>query len=162
MSITNDLENTTFKRFAMLLIVVGTLLAIDSFFQLFVVYKLWPLLVLFLGTGFIGIFLKRKSRGALYLSVGEYLILFSFVALYCNFTSWRNLLFIWPVFIFALAIVFITHFFVYKKSRFVFFIGLSLMFLSIFFPLVFTLGSQSLWLVFIFLGLSILLSRNIK
>ncbi|MFC1539818.1 hypothetical protein ACFL6H_10375, partial [Candidatus Latescibacterota bacterium] len=152
------LDTITNKRLAISLIVIGILLAVDSFLGLSIIYKLWPVLILILGTGFIGIFVKRKARDTLFLVVGEYLILFSVLALYCNFTSWKNLAQMWPLFIIFFGIVFITLFFLSHKNRFILFFGLVLTFLSIFFIIVFSFGGQYWWLIFIFIGLSIYLS----
>jgi hypothetical protein len=158
MSTLNNLDAITNKRLAFYLIIIGLLFAVDSFFKLSIIYKLWPVLALILGIGFIGIFVKRKARDALFLAVGEYLIFFSGMALYCNFTSWSNLVYMWPLFIISLGIVFITLFFFYNKNRFILFIGLLLSFLSVFFILVFSVDSQYWWSIFILVGLSILLS----
>jgi len=106
--------------------------------------------------------LKRKARGALYLAAGEYFILFGTLAFYCNFTSWQNLKHLWPIFIGFLGIVFITLFLFYRKKRFLLFLGLLLLSLSIFFLLIFSLGTQFWWIIFILAGLSILVSRKSK
>ena len=137
---------------------IGLFFSIDYFIGVSIVYKLWPILILNLGIGFIGIFIKRNSREALYLAVGEYLILFSFLALYCNFTTWRNLAHMWPLFIMFFGCALITQFFFHNKNRFVLFLGLLLSFLSVFFFLVFSVSGQYWWLIFILVGLSILLS----
>ena len=158
----NELENTTFRRLAILLIVIGVIFAINSILGYSFVYQLWPGLILLPGTGFIGIFLKRKERGSLYLAVGEYLVLFTGLALYCNFTSWASLSYLWPVFITFLGVVFLSIFLVRRKSRFLFFLGLLLLSLSVFFFFVFSGGSQFWWLIFILVGLSILLSGKLK
>ena len=56
MSTSYNLENSTNKRLAFYLIIIGLFFAIDSFLENAIVYKLWPLLLLNLGVGFIGIF----------------------------------------------------------------------------------------------------------
>ncbi|MHC4661515.1 MAG: hypothetical protein ACYS8W_07480 [Planctomycetota bacterium] len=158
----NDLENVTYRRLAILLIAIGVILAVDAFLGYSAAYKLWPVLILLPGIGFIGIFVKQKGRGALYLAIGEYLILFMGLALYCNFTSWRNLARIWPVFVTFFAIVLLSMFIFHHRNRFLFFLGLLLLFLSLFFFLVFSIGAQYWWAIFILVGLSILLSGKLK
>ena len=158
MSTLKNLENITTKRLAIYFILIGLFFSIDYFIGISIVYKLWPILILNLGIGFIGIFIKRNSREVLYLSVGVYLILFSFLALYCNFTTWRNLAHLWPLFIMFFGCSLITQFFFHNKKRFVLFLGLLLSFLSIFFILVFSVNGQYWWSIIIFVGLSILLS----
>ena len=50
----NGLASPTAKRLAFLLIVIGVLLALDTFLNLAVVYnKLWPVLVGMIGVGLI-------------------------------------------------------------------------------------------------------------
>ncbi|MFC1587248.1 hypothetical protein ACFL54_02965 [Planctomycetota bacterium] len=158
----NELENITHTRLAILLIVIGLLFAADSLLGVSFAYKLWPLLIFMLGTGLVGIYLKRKAKGALYLAGGEYFILFSGLAFYCNFTSWQNLKHLWPIFVGFLGLVFITLFLFYRKKRFLLFLGLLLLSLSIFFLLIFSLGTQFWWIIFMLAGLSILVSGKSK
>ncbi len=158
----NSFENTTYRRLAIFLITIGLLFAVDSLLKLSIVYRLWPVVIAILGIGLVGIFLKRKAGGALYLAVGEYIICFSGLAFYCNFTSWQNMAQIWPLFIVSLGIVFITLFFFNQKRRFLLFLGLLVFSLSIFFFLILSFGSQFWWTIFILVGLSILLSGRIK
>ncbi|HBM15662.1 MAG TPA: hypothetical protein DD381_04870 [Lentisphaeria bacterium] len=159
MATMNELENTTHIRFAFLLILIGLLLAVDSFFKISLFIKLWPLLALMLGIGFIGIFNKQRKRGFSYLVIGIYLILFTILALFCNFTSWDLLSIYWPIFITFLGVVFLAIYFYRKTSRATLFIGVILIFLSLYFLFIFSLGSDQWWTIFILVGLSILLSR---
>jgi len=162
MSSTTSLESTTYRRLAFLLILIGLLFAVDSIFHLSIVYKFWPIVIALLGTGLIGIYVKRKARGPVYLAAGEYLILFSGLALYCNFTSWGKMIHLWPAFIAFLGLVFITLFFFYRGTRFLLLIGLLLLSLFIIFIVVSSLGSTFWWIVFILVGLSILISDSFK
>lgn len=152
-------ENITYKRLAYLLILIGLLLALDSYWKVPLFLSLWPLLVLMLGVGFIGIFLKQKRRGFTYFVIGIYLILFTMLALYCNFTSWGILSKYWPIFITFLGIVFLSIFVYNKTSRAMLFLGLLLIFLSLYFFLIFSIGSNAWWTIFVLVGLSIILSR---
>ena len=152
-------ENITYKRFAYLLIIVGLLLAADSYFRISIFLKLWPILVFMLGVGFIGIFTKQKRRGFTYLVIGIYLMLFTGLALYCNFTSWGILSVYWPIFITFLGLVFISIFIYKKATRVLLFFGLAMIFLSLYFIIIFSLKSDAWWSIFLLMGLSILLSR---
>lgn len=158
----NGIEKMTYQRIAILLIIIGGMFAIDSYLHLSFIYKLWPLIMAIMGSGFIGIYSKQKDGGMLFLAVGEYLLFFSALALYCNFTSWRNMGNLWPLFIGFLGIVFITCFFAGKRRYLFLFFGLMLISLSIYFLLVFSIGSQLWWSIFVLLGISILLSGGIK
>ncbi|MDP8217217.1 MAG: hypothetical protein P9M03_00630 [Candidatus Theseobacter exili] len=157
-----NLINTTYKRVALLLIVIGLLLAADSFLRLNFFYKLWPLIVAVLGIGFIGIYLRQKAGGGIYLAVGEYLVCFSGLAIYCNFTSWHDLMFLWPLFIVYLGIVSVTFFFIDKEKHILLLIGLLLVSLGGFFLLIFSVSVQYWWSIFILVGLSFLISGKIK
>ena len=153
-----DPEHTTYRRLAIFLITIGLFFAVDSLFKISFIYKLWPVIILILGIGLVGIYIKRKSSGALYIAVGEYFIYFSGLALYCNFTSWRNMASLWPLFTAFLGLVFVSLFFVHKKRHLLFFIGLLLLALSAFFFLIFSVDSQYWWTIFILVGLSIFIS----
>ena len=162
MSQTNNLDKTTYTRLSILLIAIGALIAIDSFMEISIIHKLWPLLITTLGSGLIGIFIKRRTTGNLYLAAGEYLVCFSGLALYFNFTSWNHIARIWPLFILFLGIVFLTLFLVNRKKRSLLLVGLVLASISIVFLFVFTLNMQYWWTIFILIGISLLVSVHTK
>ena len=162
MSTLHNLDTITNKRLALFFILIGLFFSVDYFLGVSIVYKLWPILLLNLGIGLIGIFTKLNKKEPLFLVVGEYLVLFSFLALYCNFTSWRLLAQMWPLFILFFGCVMITQFFFHKRNRLALFLGMVFSFLSIFFFLVFSVSGQYWWTIFIFIGLSILLSGMSK
>ena len=66
----NGLTKPVLVRLGVLLIVIGILLAVDTFFQLSVIYKLWPLLIAMLGGGLIAIFFKGRTRVSMFLVAG--------------------------------------------------------------------------------------------
>jgi hypothetical protein len=162
MSNIHSLESTTYRRLAILLIIIGLLFAVDTFLRLSFIYKLWPILITILGIGLVGIYVKRNARESFYLAIGEYLICFSGLALYCNFTSWQIMSQVWSLFIAFLGMVFITLFFFHMKSKSILFIGLLLLSLSIYFFFIFSVSSQFWWVIFILVGLSILISGGLK
>ncbi|EKD29040.1 MAG: hypothetical protein ACD_79C00106G0005 [uncultured bacterium] len=153
-----EIDNISFRRLAYLLIMIGITFALDSLFNLSVVYKLWPLITASLGMGLLVIFIRRQDKKILIQAIGEYLLLFSVLALYCNFNSWHQLKFLWPFFVLFLGIVFITSFIFQRKNRFLFFLGFFLTWLSVYFFFLIFLGHQVWWTIFIVIGLSILLS----
>ena len=162
MSQTNNLDKTTYTRLAILLIVIGILIALDSMLKISVIPKLWPLLITMLGTGLIGIFIKRKTSGSFYLAAGEYLVCFSGLAFYFNFTSWNQISSLWPLFILFLGIVFLTLFLVNRQKRFLLLVSLLLLSVSIFFLFVFSLDIQFWWSIFILTGISLLIAAQTK
>ncbi len=162
MSIPGKSDSASYSRFAFILITIGILIALESFFKLGIVFKLWPVLTLILGGGLIGIYKQRKTTGLLFLGSGEYLILFSILALYCNFTSWSRMSFLWPLFIIFMGVVFFTLYGADRKKRSFLFLGLVLISLSIFFYLMFKVDLQYWWSIFILVGISILISEKTK
>jgi hypothetical protein len=162
MSSMNELENITYRRLGILLIATGVLCAVASYFGLPLVYKLWPALVLSTGIGFIGIYVKRRGRGSQYLVVGEYFVLFSGLAFYCNFTSWGELTELWPIFMTFLSVVFATLYFTRRRRRFMLFLSFFFLVASVLAFLVFSFDGQYWWSVFFLLGLGVLLTGKSK
>jgi hypothetical protein len=154
-------ETITYRRLAIFMITIGLLFGIDSLLKLSFVYKFWPVIISILGLGLGGIYINKMARGTLFLAVGEYLFCFSLLALYCNFTTWRNMAHLWPLFIVFLGVVFVTVFLCDRKRRYFLLLGLLLLSLAICFFFIFSLGSQFWWIIFILTGLSILISGGV-
>lgn len=150
------------RRLATLLILTGILIAISSYFQSSLVYKFWPVFPLMLSTGFLGIFFKRKKKEAAFLSIGVYLLCFSFLAFYLNFTSWGQLAFLWPLFILFLSLVFFSVYGFCEKRGLYLFTALILLSTALLFFILFHISTSLWWLVLIFLGLSILIAERKK
>lgn len=148
------------RRLAYLFIAIGLLVAVDSYLELFFVYKLWPLLVAMVGMGLIGIFVKGNARVPTFLVSGVYLVCFSGLALYCSFTSWAEIALLWPLFITFLGIVFLALFFFQENRRVYILLGLLLISLSVVFFLTQTLGANWWWTVLVLAGLSILFAEK--
>lgn len=159
---TSELSKPVLFRLGLLLIVIGILLALDAFFELSVVYELWPLLITMTGGGLIAIYLKGNARVPMFLVVGVYLLCFSFLALYCNFTSWAAMANLWPLFITFLGAVFLALFFFQEKRHGYLLAGLLLASISLVFCVNLALGSDWWWTVFVFAGLSILVAEQFK
>jgi len=158
MSTMSNLEAVTHRRLGVLLVVVGLVAAAGSHLNVPVVYDLWPLLTVGLGIGFLGMFAGRRAKGTVYLAMGEYLILFSGLAFYCNFTSWRCLKHLWPLFVAFLGVVFATVLVFNRRSRFLLFLALLSLFMSASLFVIFTYGSEYWWSAPALAGLGILVS----
>ena len=158
----DGLAGPTARRLGLLLIVIGVLLALDTFLDLAVVYRLWPVLVAMVGVGLIGIFFKGQSRVPVFLVAGVYLLCFSGLALFCNFTSWAAMANLWPLFITFLGAVFVALFFFHEKRRTYLLTGLLLVSLSAVFLVTQTLGADWWWTILILAGLSILAAEQFK
>ncbi len=158
----NGLASQTARRLAFLLIVIGVLLALDTFLDLSIVYKLWPMLIAMVGAGLIMIFFEGNSRVPMFLVAGVYLLCFSGLALFCSFTSWDALTSLWPLFVTFLGAVFIALFFFREKDRVYLLPGLLLVSLSAVLAVTQTFGARWWWTIFILTGLSILVAEKAK
>lgn len=138
-------------------IVLGLVFALETLSGSNLLYKLWPLIATIMGVGYIGIFHKRQCREGFFLGIGIYLILFSLLSLYCNFTSWQHLLFLWPLFISFLGISLISTVIFSHRNKLLLFLGFIVLSISIAFFGVFTINYRLWWIILILLGISILI-----
>ena len=153
---------SSYGRLGILLAVIGVVLAVDATAHLSFLYKLWPLLCTILGGGFFGIYSQRGRREASYIIVGTYIIGFSILALYCNFTSWSTLSSLWPAFIAILGISMISGFFFGNRQPGMLFSGLLFLSLATVFYLVFSFNHRLWWSVFILVGGSFVISDKVR
>jgi len=148
------------RRLGALLLVIGVAFAVDMLLNLGVVYRLWPVLVMMVGVGLIGIFGRTGRREGVFLSAGIYLLGFSLLALYCNFANWSTLRHLWPLFIVFAGLAFLGMFRFRGGRRGHLLSGLVLLSISGVFLVVLHLGGRYWWTVFVFLGLSVLASEK--
>ena len=153
---------SSYGRLGILFAVVGTVLAVDGLAHLSILYKLWPLLCTILGMGFIGIYNQRARREASYVMVGSYIIGFSMLALYCNFTAWNNLDTLWPVFIALLGVSMITGFIFGNRQPGILLSGLLFISMATVFYLVFSLNHGLWWSIFILAGASFVIYDKVR
>ncbi|MBN1384198.1 MAG: hypothetical protein JW983_04860 [Elusimicrobia bacterium] len=139
-------------------IVTGLFFAVETFFKVNLLHKMWPALITVLGAGFINIFFIGKKKNATFLWIGSYFVLFSLLAFYCNFSSWGSLANLWPLFISFTGLSFLLIFLFNLKNKIYLFTGLILLSVSIVFFIVFSLSAKYWWLICIFIGISILLT----
>jgi hypothetical protein len=158
----DSISSIVYQRFGILLLIVGSMYGLDTYLKLNVATRLWPIIITILGIGFLGIFSKRGQKESSYLGIGIYLICFSGLALYCNFTSWSALVKYWPCFILFLGFSFSFAFLFDKSKRLLFLMGLLLISLSVVFFFVFSISSSLWWTVFILTGLSVLIGERVK
>jgi hypothetical protein len=152
----------SYGRFGILLAGIGILLAIDSLVKQAFIYKLWPLLVTVLGIGFIGIYIRRCRREAIYIGIGVYIIGFSALALYCSLTSWSSLGTLWPVFIGLMGLSFLFGYIFGNRRPALLLGGLLFLTLAVLFYSLFGLKSQVWWIVFFLAGASFLIFDKVR
>lgn len=154
-------ENSYIKV-GIILIVFGILFACEDLFKIDLLYKFWPLIITILGIGFIKIFLRREKREVLFVGIGTYLICFSLLSLYLNFTEWSQMNFLWPLFITFIGVVFIVIYFFRTNHKMYLFVALVMLSISIVFFLIFSFNLHLWWIVFILIGISILIVGRLK
>ena len=93
-----------FAILAYLLVIVGFLMILENFGVLKGVHLLWPAFPLTLGIGLLMLFFQSERRDLKAWGIGVFLILNSFIYFWCNFTSWRILGKIWPLFAYQLSV----------------------------------------------------------
>ena len=153
---------TNYTRIALFLILLGMVFGVETHLRVHILYRMWPLVLTVWGGGFIGIYIRRQRREAMFLSLGIFSIFFSLIALYCNFTGWDVLARIWPTFVGFLSLTFLFLFMYHKRRPTYLMLGLFLGLLAIGFFLVFYLSSSLWWTIFPLVGLSILIAGRLR
>ena len=98
-----------------ILIAMGVIFLIGNFSRVGM-EALWPIFPLLIGVGFwSGYFRDRKNYGLL--MPGSILVVVSLLFFYCNFLGWWHMETLWPVFILAPAVGFITMYFGGAKDQ---------------------------------------------
>ena len=88
----------TTRILSILFILTGLILLLESYGYASGIYRLWPIFPFILGTGFILLFLRDRSDITL-LIIGTFLVCASILFFIFNFTTWRALADLWPLFI---------------------------------------------------------------
>ena len=156
-----DSHDVVGRRLAVFLIVIGVIFAVDSILKLSVAWKLWPLLLTIVAVGLIGIFVKRGGRSGGYLACGVYLLCFSGLAIYFNFTSWAMLSILWPAYIAFLGLAFMALF-LDGGNRWTLLLALLLVSTALMFWLFLAFSAQLWWVAFILAGASLMVWEAIK
>ena len=148
---------SSYGRLGVMLVVIGALVAIDGVLRLHFIHRLWPLLITILGGGFIGLHLRRSRREGVYMAVGTYLILVSVLMLYCNFTGWLTLAWLWPMFILFLGVAFVASYLFGSRAPLMLLGGLLLASVAVVFLYLFTFHAGTWWIALILAGVSFFL-----
>lgn len=130
-----------FNILAFSLMLGGFLLLFESLGFIEGVSRLWPLLALIMGIGFFTLFNHQKEIGFLWL--GSFIMMLSIFFLYLNFTSWKQLVKLWPIFIAIFGLSFLSCYLKEKKKMFIL-VSLFAILLSAAFIIIFNL-SVRLW-----------------
>jgi hypothetical protein len=146
-----------YRPLAIISIICGALMLLNTYEYLHGVWKLWPVFPLIVGAGLCLLYFKKQRFEIVLLGIGTYFICISFFFLFLNYTSWNILTDAWPLFIGFLGLSFLAPVVFGKKRGIFIFIALFLIFLSLVFILAFSADSK-LWPVSLVLfGICLLL-----
>ena len=146
---------------ALFLIIAGSLITMENFGLIRGITFHWPALMLIFGSGFLFLFFERDKNDPVLMWLGTFQIALALLFYYLNATSWKNLVSLWPVFLGAVGISFLTVAIFSRKMLFVYFAG-SFLGLFIIFTLVFSISSKLWPLSFVVFGLSLIIIEQIN
>ena len=146
---------------ALILIVAGIVVTLENFHFLIGISRHWPVLLIFLGTGFCILYFQRNKQDQTIIWLGTFLTAIGIFFYYLNFTTWRNLAKEWPVFLLIAGISFIP---VVNFRRKMIYVLSSLSFITLFliFFLVFNVSTKLWPLSFLFMGVDLLIIEYVN
>jgi hypothetical protein len=150
----------SFQVLAGICILFGILFLLENYGALSGVYNFWPIFPLVVGLGLNLLYFRRGRRDPIALGMGMYLILFSSLAFYCNFTSWAVIATLWPLFAGFMGVSLLVVAYFEKKQPVMILIGLCLCLLCLTFILVFTIDLRLWPISLVLFGIFILLIRR--
>ena len=136
-------KKDSFNVLAIVLIILGLLLFLDTMNIVPGIMLFWPFLVFIFGLGFCLLFYRRRKKDLILLGMGAFITLCSFFFMYLNIIGWHTLSYLWPVFPGILGASFLPPY-VYSKNRAVLYMGVLLMATGAAFILIFSISTQ-LW-----------------
>ncbi len=120
------------------------------------VHRLWPLATAALGYGFL--LLHRRGRTDMVLvGTGVYLLFFSGLALFLNYTSWWELSWLWPIFVGFLGVSILGVYFAGYQDVLYLAFGLAFVSLCLAFFFVFSVDPDLWPISLVLFGMTILL-----
>ena len=156
----NALKKGRYNVLALLCIAIGGLLILENYGYIRGVYNLWPVFPLILGIGFYMLYRDRGKKDLLLLAIGIYLIQFSVLAFYENYTSWSNMIYLWPFFVGFLGVSFLSIYVSTGKGIIFFHLAVLLIGLCVVFFLIFSVDYRLWPISLILFGISILLIKE--
>jgi hypothetical protein len=140
---------------AVVIIVAGAALSLENIGVISGVSRLWPGFILILGTGFCILFFERGKNDLALLWLGTALNLLGLFFFYLNYSSWKHMATLWPLFLGIAGVSFLVLYGC-GRARFFLFLATALIMLSAVFYLVFGV-SLTLWpLSLVAFGVSLL------
>jgi hypothetical protein len=121
---------------AVLLIGTGAVLTLENYSLVAGISAHWPLFIILVGSGFVLLYFQERRRDAALIWLGSFCVPIGAFFYFLNFTSWRHMAHLWPLFLGITGLSFLVTTIATKNRVFLF---LSLLFVTLF---------CALWLVF--------------
>ena len=144
---------------AIIFVVAGAVLTLENVGYLKGASRLWPLFPGVVGAGFLFIYFERNKSDHALMFLGTVLAFLAMFFFYLNFTTWRQIATLWPVFLGIMGMGFLSIYLT-SRIRLFLFLALSLMLIAAVFYLVFGV-SLALWpLSLVAFGASLLIVNH--
>ncbi len=156
----NTLRKGRYNVLALLCIGIGALLILENYGYINGIYHLWPVFPLVLGIGLYMLYMDRGKKDAVVLAIGVYLIQFSMLAFYENYTSWTSMSYLWPFFVGFLGVSFLAIYISTGAGIIFFHLAVFLMGLCIVFFLIFSVDYRLWPISLVLFGISIILIKE--
>ncbi len=153
-------KNSTLVILAIFLILTGILVTLENYGLIHNVSRHWPVLLLFMGGGFLLLFFDRGRADPVLLWLGAFQVLLGVFFYFLNAISWRSLASLWPVFLGVVGFSFLLVAVFSKKMLYIYLAG-GFIILFIIFTLVFSISSRLWPLSFVVFGISLLIIEYI-
>lgn len=154
------MDKSRYSVFASLCIIIGVLLILENYGYINGVYNLWPIFPFVFGTGLYLVYVDRGKKDAVALGMGVYLIQFSILAFYANYTSWSSMTHLWPFFVGFLGVSFLSVYLSTGKGIIFFHLSIFLIGLCVVFFLIFSVDYRLWPISLVLFGISILLIKE--
>lgn len=154
------MDKNRYNVFAFLCIGIGLLLILENYGYINGIYNLWPVFPLVLGIGLYLLYVDRGKKDSIVLAMGVYLIQFSILAFYENYTSWSTMSHLWPFFVGFLGVSFLSIYLSTGKGIIFFHLSVFLIGLCVVFFLIFSVDYRLWPISLILFGISILLIKE--
>ncbi len=156
----SSIKKGRYNVLALLCIGIGVLLMLENYGYIKGVYNLWPIFPLILGIGLCMLYVDKGKTNPTILAMGVYIIQFSALAFYANYTTWKSMEFLWPFFVGFLGVAFLFVYFSTGKGMIFFHLGVFLAGLCVVFFLIFSIDYRLWPISLVLFGISILLIKE--
>lgn len=147
-------NSRTLSVLASVLIISGLLVTFENYGIISGISVHWPVFLLFSGLGFLMLFNSRGKSDVVLIWLGSFQILLFVFFYYLNWTSWKSLVTLWPVFLGIVGFSFLSVAIYTRKMLFVY-SAAAFIALFIIFTLVFSISSRLWPLSFVVFGISL-------